>query len=178
MSDLPGPVRDDGVEELLAPGVAGYTVDMPDGGLNIPWIRAVVPGSGDVGRYLDSLPQDRRIFFPCILSERLAEMLVRRGFRPAQHYSEDFGEWVGGLERSPEPTQPSEVTHQEAPKPCKHDRSSHFDRSICARDGWMHTFCDDCGQPLDGECGDSFLPVIGAASSQEGETPLPTGEVT
>jgi hypothetical protein len=38
-------------------------------------------------------------------------------------------------------------------KECKHDRSSNFDRSICARDGWMHTFCDDCGQPLDGECG-------------------------
>jgi hypothetical protein len=36
--------------------------------------------------------------------------------------------------------------------PCKHERTT-FDRSICARDGWMHTYCDDCHQPLDGECG-------------------------
>jgi len=46
---------------------------------------------------------------------------------------------------------------QETTAGCKHDLSNNFDRSICARDGWMHTFCDDCGQPLDGDCGNAAL---------------------
>ena len=36
---------------------------------------------------------------------------------------------------------------------CAHQRDSWFDRTLCSRDGWMHTYCADCGVPLDGLCG-------------------------
>lgn len=39
---------------------------------------------------------------------------------------------------------------------CQHP-DSWFDRSICAADDWMHTYCSVCGSPLDGECGDREL---------------------
>lgn len=41
------------------------------------------------------------------------------------------------------------------PPVCKHDWAS-FDRSICPVDGWMHTYCNDCGRPLDGACGEEY----------------------
>jgi hypothetical protein len=90
-----------GVQELLAPGVVGYTWEMPDGSLNIPLITALRPGSGDVGRYLDGLPHGRHIRVPCVISARLQGMLERRGFTPAQVWSEDFEEWVDVMERRP-----------------------------------------------------------------------------
>ncbi len=90
-----------GVCERLAPGVLGYTVDMPDGTLNIPYIQAERPGSGDVARYLDSLPRDRRVCVPCVLSERLWMMLERRGFQPALEWAEEAGEWVDVMARGP-----------------------------------------------------------------------------
>lgn len=68
-----------GQEPYLAPGVRGYTVEV-DGALYVPLLIADQPGSGAVGRYLDSL-RDRIVKVPCVLSERLAEMLRRRGFR-------------------------------------------------------------------------------------------------
>jgi len=63
----------------LASGVRGYTRDV-DGALWIPIIIADDPGSGAVGRYLDSLPRDREVRVPNVFSSRLAGMLMRRGF--------------------------------------------------------------------------------------------------
>lgn len=63
----------------LAPGVDGYAVAHA-GRVYIPAVHATRPGSGDVGRFLDALSP--RCVFPCVISERLAEMLMRRGWRP------------------------------------------------------------------------------------------------
>lgn len=68
-----------GQEPELAPGVGGYTLDV-DGDLWLPLIYAEDEGSGQVGEYLDTLPFDRRVVVPNILSGRLAGMLRRRGF--------------------------------------------------------------------------------------------------
>jgi len=70
-----------GHEPRLAPGVRGYTV-WSGGALYIPIIVADSEGTGDVGRYLDSLPRDRTVKFPTVLNPRLCGMLRRRGFRP------------------------------------------------------------------------------------------------
>jgi hypothetical protein len=69
-----------GNEPFIAPGVRGYTVDNGRKGLYVPLVIAENEGSGDVGRYLDSLPKDRRVVFPNVLSKRLVGMLSRRGF--------------------------------------------------------------------------------------------------
>jgi hypothetical protein len=92
-------------DERLAPGVGGYCMDMPDG-LFIPVITADNEGSGDVGRFLDSLPTDRRVVVPNVISPRLAGMLVRRGFAVASEWFEDAGEWIEVYERrdGPPPT--------------------------------------------------------------------------
>lgn len=65
---------------LLAPGVLGILYDTKDA-ITIPVILAIEHGTGAVSRYLNSLPTDRRIEFPTVISERLREMLLRRGFR-------------------------------------------------------------------------------------------------
>ena len=87
--------------ERLADGVLGYSADT-DHGLYIPFIMAEVQGDGRVGKYLDSLPRDRRVVFPTILSMRLAEMLIRRGFHSDIEWSEDAGEHIEIMERQPE----------------------------------------------------------------------------
>jgi hypothetical protein len=89
-----------GIQVRLAPGVTGYTVDMPDGTLNVPYVQAERPGSGDVGRYLDSLARDRRVCVPCVISARLQGMLERRGFLPEQEWAEEVGEWVDCMVRA------------------------------------------------------------------------------
>lgn len=71
-----------GHEPRLAPGVRGYVV-WSHGELYVPLVIADAPGSGDVGRYLDSLPRDRVVKFPTVLSAALAGMLERRGFAEA-----------------------------------------------------------------------------------------------
>lgn len=63
---------------MLAPGVRGYAILKTNGLLYIPVIEAVAQGSGDVGRFLDSLPLNVRI--PNVCSERLEGMLKRRGW--------------------------------------------------------------------------------------------------
>lgn len=50
------------------------------GALWVPLVIAEKPGNGDVGRYLDSLPGDRRVVFPNVISDVLIGMLKRRGF--------------------------------------------------------------------------------------------------
>ena len=69
--------------DQLAPGVSGYTSEVGEA-LLVPVIIADKEGNGDVGRYLDTLPRDRWVIFPTVLSARLAGMLERRGFYPGQ----------------------------------------------------------------------------------------------
>lgn len=87
----------------LAPGVFGFTRTEPDGTLVIPMIAAKHPGAGDVGRYLDGLPTNRRIIVEACISIRLAGMLKRRGFvwRPDATWDPDTQEVVDGLVREP-----------------------------------------------------------------------------
>jgi hypothetical protein len=88
--------------DRLAPGVRGYTVDV-DGALYIPIIEADTPGIGDVSRYLDSLPRDRTVKVPCVISDRLRDMLARRSFVPSQEWSAEHGEHVEVFVREPVP---------------------------------------------------------------------------
>ena len=71
-----------GQEPEIAPGVLGVAFDMLNG-IYIPLVRAAHEGNGDVARFLDDLPLDRRIVFPNVMSPKLQGMLVRRGFRAA-----------------------------------------------------------------------------------------------
>ena len=68
-----------GNEPRIAAGVRGTAFDLPEG-IYIPLLRAENPGNGDVSRFLDSLPTDRRVVFPSVISRKLDEMLARRGF--------------------------------------------------------------------------------------------------
>ena len=66
-----------GEEKYLATGVIGYAVEK-NGEIWIPMIIAEDQGSGDTGRFLDSLSP--RCVIPNVTSPRLAKMLDRRGF--------------------------------------------------------------------------------------------------
>jgi len=76
----PGEPLIPGQEPHHAPGVRGYAIEQPDGKIYIPLVIADREGSGDVGRWLDTLPKDRDIIFPNIVNQRLGDMLLRRGF--------------------------------------------------------------------------------------------------
>ena len=89
---------------LVAPGVKADIHDEGIRGIYIPVIMALVPGSGDVGRYLDALPRDRRIVFPTVISNRLIGMLERRGFHVEPEWApEPFMEWVECMVRDAAP---------------------------------------------------------------------------
>jgi hypothetical protein len=103
-----------GQEPMLAPGVRGVLFDTAEG-IYIPFIVAEREGSGDVGRYLDSLPRDRRVVFPTVISRRLAGMLARRGFREAVDYSEEFHSYVDIFERKAVPNRSAEQLREGAP---------------------------------------------------------------
>ena len=47
----------------------------------IGWIHTFQPGEGWVGKYLDSLPTNRRVVVPSVINAVLAGMLLRRGFK-------------------------------------------------------------------------------------------------
>lgn len=66
---------------LVAPGVEARVIDHGDL-VELKAIRALAgtEGSGHVGRYLDTLPRDRLVVVPFVVSARLAGMLRRRGF--------------------------------------------------------------------------------------------------
>ena len=75
----------------LAPGVRGVAVEHS----GCTWYPAIVAeheGSGDVGRWLDSLGHSARI--PCVTSERLRGMLKRRGWRLGNRYVSEVHEYV------------------------------------------------------------------------------------
>lgn len=80
-------------EQLLAPGVYGHLFDTPNG-VYIPVITAANPGSGEVGRFLNSLPKNRAVKFATVMSPVLRGMLRRRGFVDVLELSEEFGEDV------------------------------------------------------------------------------------
>ncbi len=82
----------------LAPGVYGYVIE-DEGIVYIPMVTAAREGDGSVGRFLDSLPRDRTIRFPTVLSQRLAGMLERRGFAPGRLFDPQLGEWIDYMER-------------------------------------------------------------------------------
>lgn len=77
--------------ERVAPGVLGYTVDH-EGELWIPTIYAEHERNGDVGRYLDTLPTDRRVVVPNVVNPILRGMLQRRGFVAGWEDSVEFDE--------------------------------------------------------------------------------------
>lgn len=62
----------------IAPGVAGNQVNV-DGETWFPFIAAVEPGNGDVGRWLDSLVGEK-VIIPNVVSDELKGMLLRRGW--------------------------------------------------------------------------------------------------
>ena len=70
----------------LAPGVIGRAFSL-DGRIFIPLIVAQKEGSGDVGRFLDSLTV--RCAIVCVTSERLRGMLKRRGWKETFEPSDD-----------------------------------------------------------------------------------------
>ena len=84
----------------LAPGVEGYAIEH-DGRIYIPVIKAKVEGSGDVGRFIDSLSP--RCVFSSAISPRLQGMLMRRGFTKTMEVDSDFDEPFDVWVRAPDP---------------------------------------------------------------------------
>lgn len=67
----------------LYPGVHGEVVVREQGDLKITFVNyiwALNEGSGQVGKYLDSL--EGTVIFEAVLSKRLRGMLKRRGYKP------------------------------------------------------------------------------------------------
>lgn len=90
-----------GAEPEIAPGVRGVVFDTGNG-IYVPLVSAERPGSGDVAKWLDGLPRDRRVVFPNVISARLAEMLRKRGFVETTEFAPEFGEHVDIMERAPQ----------------------------------------------------------------------------
>lgn len=85
--------RPDLLLDVLAPGVHGKRFETPNG-TYFPIVYAAQAGAGDVGRFLDGLPPDQVMKFPCVVSSRLQGMLQRRGFRRTLERHEEAGEYV------------------------------------------------------------------------------------
>lgn len=100
------PLPRPGSEPEIAPGVHGYLLEEPDG-IWIPIINAAREGSGDVARFLDSLPRDRAVHFPAVLNPRLAGMLARRGYELRSVWVEEYGEHTDVWVRAAAPELPA-----------------------------------------------------------------------
>jgi hypothetical protein len=87
----------------LAPHVWGITRESQGGALVISMILAERQGRGDVGKYLDNL-RGRDVVVEACISERLAGMLVRRGFifDAKASFCPDTLEWTDGFVRRAE----------------------------------------------------------------------------
>lgn len=101
-----GTVMRPGEEPVLGPGVRGTAFDTPKG-IYIPLISADREGSGNVSAFLDSLPADRRVVFPCVINSKLAGMLQRRGFSLSVEYDSMSGGFVEVYQRCPSATHQS-----------------------------------------------------------------------
>jgi hypothetical protein len=80
------------VEEIGAAS-GGYAIEH-DGAIYIPVVYMTNPGRGAGGRFLDALPRDRTIKFPCVMNPVLVGMLERRGFVRAVEWSPEHREYV------------------------------------------------------------------------------------
>ncbi len=69
-----------GHEPEIAPGIRGILFDRADG-IYIPLIRSVNPDQGVVSKFVDDLPTDRKVIFPCVMSPALEHILTKRGFK-------------------------------------------------------------------------------------------------
>jgi hypothetical protein len=85
----------------LAPGVRGYTIDLGDDGLYLPYAESTEPGQGNFGRWLDSLPTDRRVVIPSVVNPTVVGMLARRGFRETAEYVAFYDVFADVWERGP-----------------------------------------------------------------------------
>lgn len=83
-------------EYSFAPDVTGYAIQVGDE-IFIPVIHALKEGSGQVGKWLDTL-SPRCVIVNCI-STRLAGMLKRRGWKCEWRLDEEFGERVDHWKR-------------------------------------------------------------------------------
>jgi hypothetical protein len=88
--------------DQLGPGIFGLAFEHPEG-IYISLIVSEAPGQGNAGAFLDSLPTDRRIVFPVVVSDVLAGMLERRGFTLTYEWSDSWYEMVDVYERHPVP---------------------------------------------------------------------------
>lgn len=73
---------------LVAPGVLAWVFDKGAAGIEVKHVLSVREGSGDVGRWIDSLAPCRKIVVPNVTSPRLMGMLTRRGYGERQRAAE------------------------------------------------------------------------------------------
>ena len=88
----------------VAPCVRGIVLDEPDG-LYVIAVWSDDPGKGRVAAWLDTLPNNRKVVVPLVLSERLATALSNRGFEVERIWAEDEKEWVLAYVRHPQPVE-------------------------------------------------------------------------
>lgn len=60
--------------------LCGYYCRIDKTTVKIPVISSRDPGKGNMRRFLDTLPNDERIEFRCVMDDHLAAALSRRGF--------------------------------------------------------------------------------------------------
>ncbi len=70
-----------GEEPVIGEGIRGVALDRGPLGIWIPLVSTEQPGTGQLGRWLDDLPNDRRVVFPTVIHPRLVVALVNRRFR-------------------------------------------------------------------------------------------------
>lgn len=73
----------------IAPEVHGVVFEI-DRRLYVSFLFSLQPGSGFVTKYLDTLPKDKTVIFPEVMSPVLEGALRRRGFSPVVAYAPIF----------------------------------------------------------------------------------------
>ena len=73
----------------------GYLCVCDDGAISVPFIQTSPKyrGQGYCKAFLNELPRDRPVIFPCVISPQLEGMLKRRGFQECTWWNPDHGEW-------------------------------------------------------------------------------------
>lgn len=89
----------------LAEGVRGFAFDTVNG-IYITAIHADKIGSRHVSKFLDSLPRDKRIVFPVVVSPRLRAMLIRRGYVERWEIGEPYQDDIPVMERRADTEKP------------------------------------------------------------------------